>query len=106
MGDYYRWDDRDLVLTLRVQPRASRDELLLEATRLRVRITAPPVDGAANSHLLRFLAAEFGVAPARVVLVRGKSARDKCVRIDSPSLLPDTLVAAGVRFPEQKHRKN
>jgi uncharacterized protein len=106
VADFFRWDGGDLVLTVRVQPRASRDEILADALRLRVRITAPPVEGAANEHLLRFLAAQFGVAPSRVSLVRGKKARDKLVRISSPSQLPDTLVAAGTKFPEQKPRKN
>jgi hypothetical protein len=106
LAEYSRWDGGDLVLTLRVQPRAARDEILVDATRLRVRIAAPPVDGAANAQLLRFLAAEFGVAPSRVSLVHGRNARDKRVRISSPSQLPDTLVAAGINFPEQKPRKN
>jgi uncharacterized protein len=93
MSDWHRWDGADLVLTVRVQPRASRDELLLEGARLKARITAPPVDGAANAHLLRFLAAEFGVAPSRTELVRGATGREKVVRIAAPKLLPDKLAA-------------
>ena len=106
MSGWYRWDGADLLLSLRVQPRAARDELVIEATRLRVRITAPPVDGAANAHLLRFLAAEFGVAASRTSLVRGVSGREKLVRIDAPSQVPDALSDAGMHLPEQKHRKN
>jgi uncharacterized protein len=93
MNDWHRWDGRDLVLTMRVQPRASRDELLLDGARLKVRITAPPVDGAANAHLLRFLAAEFGVAPSLTELVRGAAGRDKVVRIAAPNKLPEQLAA-------------
>lgn len=106
MSGWFRWDGGDLLLSLRVQPRASRDELLVEEARLRVRITAPPVDGAANSHLLRFLATEFGVAAARASLVRGVSGREKLVRITAPSQVPDALVDSELRLPEQKHRKN
>jgi uncharacterized protein len=97
MSDWHRWDGRDLVLTVRVQPRASRDELLLDGTRLKVRITAPPVDGAANAHLLRFLATEFGVAPSRTELVRGAAGRDKVVRIAAPNKLPEQLAACLAR---------
>ncbi len=86
-----RWDGPDLVLELRVQPRASRDALVPEAGRLRVRITAPPVDGAANAHLVRFLAGQFGVSASRVALVRGASGRDKTLRIHAPSYLPDAI---------------
>jgi uncharacterized protein (TIGR00251 family) len=99
MTDWHRWDGADLVLTVRVQPRASRDELRLEGTRLRARITAPPVDGAANVHLLRFLAAEFGVAPSRAALVRGATGREKVVRIAAPTTLPDALASALKREP-------
>ena len=88
---WHRWDGADLVLALQVQPRAARDELKPEATRLRVRITAPAVDGAANRHLLAYLAREFGVAPSRALLVRGRSGRAKLVRISAPTALPAAL---------------
>ena len=91
MSGWHRWDGTDLVLSLRVQPRAARDELVLESTQLRVRITAPPVNGAANLQLLRFLAREFGVPPARAVLVRGAAGRAKVVRILRPATLPVAL---------------
>lgn len=93
MSAWHRWDGADLVLVLRVQPRASRDEMLPDADRLRVRITAPPVEGAANAHLLRFLAGCFGVAPSRAELVRGASGREKTVRIQAPKVVPPELVS-------------
>lgn len=99
MSGWHRWDGADLVLTVRVQPRASRDELLLDGARLKARITAPPVDGAANAHLLRFIAAEFGVAPSRTELVRGATGREKVVRIAAPKKLPDPLAASLARRP-------
>jgi uncharacterized protein (TIGR00251 family) len=91
MSGWYRWDGADLVITLRVQPRASRDEFVPESGRLRVRITAPPVDGAANAHLLRFIAGRFRVAPSRAELVRGTSGREKTVRIHAPTEIPSEL---------------
>ena len=91
MSDWYRWDGADLVLSVRVQPRSSRDELRPDGARLRVRITAPPVDGAANAYLLRFLAEQFGVAPSRATLVRGTTGREKVVRIVAPKTLPAAL---------------
>ena len=97
MSHWYRWDGADLVITLRVQPRASRDKILPEAGRLRVRITAPPVDGAANAHLLRFIAARFGVAPSRTELVRGASGREKTVRIHAPTEIPAELAGHVIR---------
>ncbi len=99
MSGWHRWDGGDLILTVRVQPRAAHDELRLDGARLKVRITAPPVDGAANAHLLRFLAAEFGVAPSRTELVRGATGREKVVRITAPKKLPDPLAASLTRRP-------
>lgn len=106
MSGWFRWDGLDLVLSLRVQPRASRDALVPEAERLRARITAPPVDGAANDHLLGFLAREFGVSRSRVSLVRGRSAREKLVRIGAPSQVPDAIARFVAPHAAQKHRKN
>jgi uncharacterized protein (TIGR00251 family) len=86
---WYRWDGKDLLLDLRVQPRASRDafgEPL--GNRLKLRLTAPPVEGKANAHLTRFLAAAFGVAKSRVRLESGASSRNKRVRIQAPERLP------------------
>jgi uncharacterized protein (TIGR00251 family) len=94
MTDWHRWDGTDLLLEVRVQPRASRDAFVLEDGRLRVRTTAPPVEGAANEHLCRWLAREFGVAPSRVHLVRGAASREKSFRITAPVRVPAPLASA------------
>ena len=63
MAAGYRWEGADLILQVRAQPRAGRDEWAgLLDDRFRVRITAPPVDGQANARLREFLATLFGVA--------------------------------------------
>jgi uncharacterized protein len=49
---------------------------------LRIRLAAPPVDGAANEALVRFLAERLGVARAAVRIDAGMSARSKVVAID------------------------
>ena len=87
-----RWEGTDLLLSVRVQPRASRDELRLEAGRLRLRITAPPVDGAANAHVVRYLADQFGVANSRIEIVRGLTGREKTIRIFHPAEIPAVLL--------------
>ncbi len=89
---WYRWQDGDLLLSVRVQPRAKRDELLgPEGTHLKVRIAAPPIEGKANEHLRRFLAAVFEVPQSRVELVAGGQARLKRLRVRAPARLPDII---------------
>ncbi len=86
---WYQWDQNDLILRLRVQPRASRDGFAGPlGERFKVRITAPPVDGEANAHLIRFLAKAFGVPQSQVRLLSGENARNKDVRIQAPKKIP------------------
>lgn len=69
-------------LALRVQPRASSNAILgLHGECIRIRLTAPPVDGAANDALVSFLAERLGVAAAAVGLVRGQGGRNKVVEV-------------------------
>jgi hypothetical protein len=92
--DWYRWEGADLLLNLRVQPRAKRDELgEALGEHIKVRITAPPVDGKANEHLRRFLAKLFDVPQSAVELVAGEHARLKRMRVRSPKRLPAGIAA-------------
>lgn len=86
----YSWDKDDLILKVRLQPRASKDEIIgVQGEWLKVRITAPPLEGKANLHLIRFLAAQFQVSKSQIVLISGQSSREKRLRIRSPTrLLP------------------
>lgn len=68
---------------VRLTPRASRDEVQgFEGDVLRVRVTAPPVDGRANEALTRLLAARLGVANGAVEVVGGHTSRQKLVAVD------------------------
>jgi uncharacterized protein (TIGR00251 family) len=70
-------------LTVRLQPRAHRDEVVGERDGVVViRVTAPPVDGKANAALCRLIAKQAGVAPSRVEIVRGHTAREKVIRVE------------------------
>jgi uncharacterized protein len=86
------WRGETLILNLHIQPRASHDELVgPHGDRLKVRITAPPVDGKANEHLIRFLAKTFGVPKSQVTLVSGETGRDKRISIANPTRLPPLI---------------
>jgi uncharacterized protein YggU (UPF0235/DUF167 family) len=67
---------------VRVTPRASREALLRgTAEHFAARLTAPPVEGAANDALLALVARQFGVAKRAVTLIAGEAARIKRLRI-------------------------
>lgn len=92
MSDYAQWQGTDLVLECYVQPKASRDELVgRHAGKLKIRITAPPTDGKANSHLIRFLADSFDVSKSEVTVVAGAASRHKRLRITAPGRIPPLL---------------
>jgi uncharacterized protein (TIGR00251 family) len=99
-----RHDDA-VTLALRVQPRASRDEVAgVHGDRLKLRITAPPVDGAANEHLCRFLARLFGIPRSGVTLLKGTTGRDKLVSLAGVSELPEPLVRLLQQAAESGHQ--
>lgn len=89
---WYRWQGDDLELSLRVQPRASRDGFGdIEGEVRKLRLKAAPVDGKANAELMRYLAKAFGVPRARVSLLVGERSRNKRVRVVAPRKLPPEL---------------
>lgn len=67
---------------VRVNPRSSRDELVdLKGELVRIKLTAPAVEGEANRALIRFLAEEIGVPKSDIEIVSGDRSRRKTVRI-------------------------
>ena len=75
-----------IIFHVRVVPRASRTEIVGEQNgELRVRIAAPPVDGAANDELIRALARHFKVRTQAVAIISGHTARTKKISIEGGS---------------------
>jgi uncharacterized protein (TIGR00251 family) len=71
-----------VTLRLRVQPRASRDQLGgVREGALVIRVTAPPVDGSANDAVVRLLAKRLERPPSSITIVRGGTGRDKTVHL-------------------------
>ena len=78
MGEY--------VFSVRVTPRASQDKITgWEGDVLRVRVTAPPLEGRANEAVLRLLAKSLAVPTSRVRLIRGQTQRNKVVAVEGLS---------------------
>jgi hypothetical protein len=72
-----------VTFAVRVMPRSSRDEIVgLYGDALKVKLTAPPVEGAANLALIEFLAKHLGVRKSAVSILGGDRSRNKIVRVD------------------------
>jgi len=89
-----REQDGAITFEVRVAPRASRNRVVgIQDGALKVALTAPPVDGAANEALKKLLAKALGVAKSDVEILRGDRARIKVLRVQGVS-------ANDVRFSE------
>jgi|SRR5437867_4574461 len=76
-----------VTLSLRVQPRASRNAVVgWTGDTLNIRLMAPPVEGAANAACVKFLADLLDLPRAQVVLLRGEHSRNKVVQITGLTL--------------------
>ncbi len=92
-SDWCRWDGTDLLLELRVIPRAKTTAIAgTRQGRLLLRLQAPPVDGKANAAIERWIADLFGVGRGAVTIEAGARGRDKRVRIERPERLPVELI--------------
>jgi uncharacterized protein (TIGR00251 family) len=86
VSPYVRNSDQGVVLKVQVQPRASRDEVVgPHGDALKIRITAAPVAGAANKHLLKFLAKKLRVARSQMSIASGATSRAKSIAIEGIS---------------------
>jgi uncharacterized protein (TIGR00251 family) len=69
----------------------------MEGGGLKIRLTAPPVDGAANEALVKFLARSLGVSKSQVEIVSGHTSREKIVRINGISMTDADKMLYGER---------
>ncbi|MCK4708073.1 MAG: YggU family protein [Gammaproteobacteria bacterium] len=95
---FYQWQGDDLIIFIRVQPKSSKDELAeiikneTQADQIKIRITAPPVDGKANKHLIAYLGKLFKVAKSQIDLLSGETGRNKKLLIHAPKKLPHQIL--------------
>jgi hypothetical protein len=69
-------------IVVRVTPNASREQVTIDGSRFVIRVTCVPEDGKANKAVTKLLAKALGVAPSRLVLIRGMTGRDKVFRVE------------------------
>jgi uncharacterized protein (TIGR00251 family) len=82
----WQLSEKGVRLRIHLQPRASQNRVIgLHGDALKIALTAPPVGGAANAALLRFLAKLFALPASSVVLLSGEKSREKCVLLCTPT---------------------
>lgn len=78
-----RTSQESTLLEVLVSPKASRNAVVgIHDGRLKIQIQSPPVDGAANDTLVRFVAKQLGISRQSVQLVAGQTSRRKTLAID------------------------
>ena len=92
MTAFYQWQNQDLLLAVHVQARSSKNEIVgIYGDRLKVKITAPPVDGKANKELIKLFAKLFAVPKSQISLLNGETSREKRFKIQTPNRLPSFI---------------
>jgi len=75
---YYKESPNGVILSVRLQPRSSKCEIAgVVGECLKVRVNAPPVEGAANKACRDYLSKFFGIAKGRVEIISGAKSREK-----------------------------
>lgn len=83
---FLRVQNDGVLLSVKLQPRASKNEIgEALGDELRIKVTAPPVDSAANEALIELLSDELDCAKSSLELVRGQTSRHKTVKIRGAS---------------------
>ena len=66
-----------------IQPRSSKNKICgLQGESLKIQLTSPPVDGAANKMFIKLLAKILSVSPSRIIIVSGQKGRNKIVYVE------------------------
>lgn len=81
MSEFSHLAQEGAEIAIRVTPKASRNEVFTRDGEIRVNITTVPEDGKANQAARKLLAKAIGIAPSRLVLVRGATARNKIFKV-------------------------
>ena len=88
-----------VTLKVRLQPRASRDGIDgLHGDALKLKVTAPPVEGRANKAVKKLLAVLFGISPSQVEIMAGERSKEKLLRISGISR-EEIEKALGITLP-------
>jgi len=78
----------DIILKIYLQPKSSKNEIVGPyRDGIKIKLTAPPLEGKANEALIRFLAKELSISPSCIEMLKGHHSREKTLRISNSNSL-------------------
>jgi uncharacterized protein len=78
--------EKSATLSVKIQPRSSRNDIVFsDGGEIRIRLTAPPVDGAANAALIKLLSDRLSVPKSAISILSGETSRNKILKISGLS---------------------
>ena len=77
--------ENGIILGFRISPNASKNEFIKNGDEIKIKITAPPVDGKANKFLIKFLSDTFKVPKTYITLLKGETSKDKIISFNNIS---------------------
>lgn len=83
----FRESKDGLIITLRISPNASKNEIIKSEGILKVKITAQPIDGKANKALIEFLSKKFKVSKSSFEILKGQTSKEKTILIKNADSL-------------------
>ena len=77
---------KETIIKIYLQPKSSKNEIVGPyRDGIKIKVTAPPVEGKANDALIRFLAKELSISPSRIEMMKGCHSREKVLKISGAS---------------------
>ena len=90
---WYKYYPDRIELYIRLIPQAKKNQVIgLQGEQLKIKLTAPPVDGKANEALIDFLAETLPIKKSRLRITRGLTSRSKVIEISDPSIKVERLL--------------
>lgn len=73
--------DNGIILGFKISPNSSKNEFIKNGDEIKIKITAPPVDGKANKFLTEFLSKTFKVPKTSIKIIKGETSKEKTILI-------------------------
>jgi hypothetical protein len=73
---------KEFIIKIYLQPKSSKNEIVGPyRDGVKIKVTAPPIEGKANEALIRLLAKELGISPSSIEIIKGHHSREKTLKV-------------------------